>query len=55
MIRVDVEEAQDRLEELVEAALRGEDAILEVGGIPQVTVVPIGSTVEDDLTDRPER
>jgi antitoxin (DNA-binding transcriptional repressor) of toxin-antitoxin stability system len=53
MIGVEVEEAGERLEELVEAALRGEEVILELGGVPQVAIVPIRSNAEDDQSARP--
>lgn len=45
MLRVDVEEAQNRLEELVEAAL-SEEVIIEEGGLPQVKLVPMSSTLD---------
>jgi len=51
MIRVDVEEAQNRLEELVEAALSGEEVIIEEGGFPQVSLVPVSSTADDTPSD----
>lgn len=47
MIRVDVEEVQDGLEELLEAALRGEEVIFEQKGIPQASLVPISSNAPD--------
>jgi len=53
MIRVDVEEAQNRLEKLVEAALRGEEVIIEDGGFPQVSLVPVSSTGDDRPLDQP--
>jgi prevent-host-death family protein len=52
MIRVDVEEAQNRLEELVEAAMRGEEVIIEEGGFPQVSLVPVSSADADSSLDQ---
>ena len=54
MIRVDVEEVQDGLEELLEAALRGEEVIFEERGIPQAMLVLISPNAEDDPPDRPK-
>jgi len=53
MIRVEIEEAGERLEELVDAALHGEEVILEQGGIPQVAIVPIRSSAESAQSEPP--
>lgn len=48
-IHVNIGEAKARLSQLVEAALRGEDVILQKAGVPKLKLVPI----ED--ADRAER
>lgn len=40
-IHVNIGEAKTRLSELVKAALRGEDVVLDNAGTPQVKLVPI--------------
>jgi hypothetical protein len=54
MIRIEKEEAAGRLEELVEAALRGEDVIVEQRGISQVAIEPVGSTSEGCHSEQSE-
>lgn len=40
-IHVNIAEAKARLSALLEAALRGEDVILQKGGVPKAKIVPI--------------
>ncbi len=40
-IRVNIGEARSRLSELLTAALRGEEVILQKAGVPQAKLVPI--------------
>ena len=40
-IHVNIGEAKTRLSELVAAALRGEDVVLDKAGAPQVKLVPV--------------
>lgn len=40
-INVNIGEAKDRLSELVAAALRGEDVVLQRAGQPKVRLVPV--------------
>jgi prevent-host-death family protein len=40
-IHVNIGEAKNRLSELVAAAVRGEDVILQKAGIPQAKIVPL--------------
>lgn len=41
-IHVNMHEAKSRLSELVAAALRGEEVILQKAGVPQARIVPTG-------------
>ena len=40
-IQVDIEEARERLEELFEAAITGDEVVIAVAGVPYATIVPI--------------
>lgn len=42
-IHVNIGEAKTRLSELVSAAVRGEEIVLDKAGEPQVRLVPVGS------------
>lgn len=44
---IDVQEAEDRLEELIDAARRGEEVIVSVGGVPMVLIEPLETTASD--------
>jgi antitoxin (DNA-binding transcriptional repressor) of toxin-antitoxin stability system len=44
VIRVEIDEAQECLEELVEAAISGDEVIILVGGVPQFSLEPIAQT-----------
>jgi len=44
-IHVNIGEAKTRLSELVAAALRGEEVILDKAGVPQVRIAPLESAV----------
>ncbi|WP_417608241.1 type II toxin-antitoxin system Phd/YefM family antitoxin [Parasphingorhabdus sp.] len=48
-IHVNIGEAKTRLSELVAAALRGEEVILQKAGVPKLKLVPI------EIADRAER
>ena len=43
-IEVDIAEAENRLSELVAAAVRGEEVILSMAGVPQVRLVAMPQT-----------
>ena len=45
---VNIGDAKIRLSELVAAAVRGEDIILDRAGYPQVRLVPIATTAESE-------
>jgi prevent-host-death family protein len=57
-IHVNIGEAKTRLSELVAAAVRGEEVVLDKAGAPQVRLVAIASAVSADvsrLTKRREK
>lgn len=45
-IHVNIGEAKTRLSELVAAALRGEEVILQKAGVPQARIEPLESAVQ---------
>ena len=47
-LHVNIGEAKTRLSQLVAAALRGEQVVLDRNGEPQVRLVPIGQAVESE-------
>jgi prevent-host-death family protein len=54
-IHVNIGEAKNRLSELVAAAVRGEDVILQKAGEPQVKLVPVAEaeqTAREELARR---
>ena len=52
-IHIDIEEAAEPLDDLVDAALGGEDVILFEEGRPKVRLVPVAGAVMP-LTDPPD-
>lgn len=51
-LHVDIGDAETRLSELVAAALRGEDVVLDEAGAPQVRLVPIDDAAADPEAKR---
>jgi prevent-host-death family protein len=47
-IHVNIGEAKTRLSELVAAAVRGEDVVLDKAGDPQVRLVPVAARVASE-------
>lgn len=45
-LHVNISEAKTRLSELVAAAVRGEDIVLDKAGVPQVKLVPVAEVEE---------
>jgi len=45
-IHVNIGEAKTRLSELVAAALRGEEVVLNKAGVPQARIAPLESAIE---------
>ena len=45
-IEVDIAEAENRLSELVAAAVRGEEVILSMAGVPLARLVPVAQKTE---------
>jgi len=54
-IHVNIGEAKTRLSELVAAALRGEEVILDKAGVPQVRLAPLVKAKADMLAERAAR
>jgi prevent-host-death family protein len=54
-IHVNIGEAKTRLSELVAAALRGEDVVLDKSGAPQVRLIPIPAAVDAERARLSER
>lgn len=54
-LHVNIGEAKTRLSELVAAAVRGEDVVLDKAGTPQVRLVPMGQIAADDRETRGAR
>ena len=51
-IHVDIGEARTRLSELVAAAMRGEDVVLDKAGVPQVRLAPLTDIADDEERHR---
>lgn len=51
-IHVPIGEAKTRLPELVAAAVRGEEVVLDTAGAPQVRLVMVPSDTADDIRRR---
>ncbi len=47
-IHVNIGEAKTRLSELVAAAVRGEEVVLDKAGTPQVRLIPVGELSESE-------
>lgn len=47
-IRVDISGAGERLEELVAAAVRGEEVVLDKAGEPQVRLTPVADAAAEN-------
>lgn len=50
-IHVNIGEAKTRLSELVAAALRGEDVILQKAGVPKLKLVPIDAAQDAERAE----
>ena len=51
-IHVNIGEAKTRLSELVAAAMRGEEVVLDKAGAPQVRLVPAEETADTEIERR---
>ncbi len=54
-IHVNIGEAKTRLSELVAAAVRGEDVVLDKAGAPQVRLIPINAVDASEQEQEQER